>query len=101
MSTPLLEINDLHVTADGVEILKGVTLSVGAGEVHALMGPNGAGKSTLAAVLMASPAYEVTRGSIRFDGEDITDWATDVRAKAGMFLAFQYPEAIGAGSSQP
>jgi Fe-S cluster assembly ATP-binding protein len=95
MSTPLLEINDLHVTADGVEILKGVTLSVGAGEVHALMGPNGAGKSTLAAVLMASPAYEVTRGSIRFDGEDITDWATDVRAKAGMFLAFQYPEAIG------
>ena len=95
MSTPLLEITDLHATADGVEILKGITLSVGAGEVHALMGPNGAGKSTLASVLMASPAYEVTAGSIRFDGEDITDWATDIRAKAGIFLAFQYPEAIG------
>jgi Fe-S cluster assembly ATP-binding protein len=60
-----------------------------------IIGENGAGKSTLASVLMASPAYEVTAGSIRFDGEDITDWATDVRAKAGMFLAFQYPEAIG------
>jgi Fe-S cluster assembly ATP-binding protein len=94
MGTPLLEITDLHASAEGVEILRGVTLSLGAGEVHALMGPNGAGKSTLASVLMAAPAYEVTEGTIRFDGEDITEWATDVRAKAGMFLAFQYPESI-------
>jgi len=93
--TPLLEINDLHAEADGTEILKGVSLTIGRGEVHALMGPNGAGKSTLASVLMASPAYVVTQGSIRFEGEDVTDWTTDVRAKAGMFLAFQYPEAIG------
>ncbi len=94
MGAPLLEITDLHASAEGVEILKGVTLRINPGEVHALMGPNGAGKSTLASVLMAAPAYEVTHGSIRFDGEDVTDWATDVRAKAGMFLAFQYPEAI-------
>jgi len=92
---PLLEIKDLHASADGIEILHGVTLSVGQGEVHALMGPNGAGKSTLASVLMASPAYEVTSGSIRFKGEDVTAWSTDVRAKAGIFLAFQHPEAIG------
>ncbi|MEI8050130.1 MAG: Fe-S cluster assembly ATPase SufC [Actinomycetes bacterium] len=95
MTTPLLEINDLHVEADGIAILKGVNLTVGEGEVHALMGPNGAGKSTLASVLMASPAYSVTQGSIRFKGEDVTAWSTDVRAKAGMFLAFQHPEAIG------
>ncbi len=95
MTTPLLEIVDLHAEADGKPILKGVSLSIGHGEVHALMGPNGAGKSTLASVLMASPAYQVTSGSIRFNGEDITAWPTDVRAKAGMFLAFQYPEAIG------
>jgi len=95
VTTPLLEINDLHVEADGIAILKGVNLTVGEGEVHALMGPNGAGKSTLASVLMASPAYSVTQGSIRFKGEDVTAWSTDVRAKAGMFLAFQHPEAIG------
>ena len=95
MTFPLLEIVDLHAEADGTEILKGVSLTVNRGEVHALMGPNGAGKSTLASVLMASPAYTVTQGSIRLEGEDVTDWATDVRAKAGMFLAFQYPEAIG------
>jgi Fe-S cluster assembly ATP-binding protein len=90
----LLEIDDLHVVADGAEILRGVDLQVGAGEVHALMGPNGAGKSTLAAALMGHPAYRVTKGAIRFDGEDVTDWPTDVRAKAGLFLAFQYPESI-------
>ena len=95
MTAPLLEIADLHAVADGTEILKGVTLRVEHGEVHALMGPNGAGKSTLANVIMGSPAYEVTQGAIRFNGEDVTSWAADVRAKAGIFLAFQYPEAIG------
>jgi Fe-S cluster assembly ATP-binding protein len=95
VTPPLLEIRDLTAQADGIPILKGVSLSVGVGEVHAIMGPNGAGKSTLAAVLMGSPAYEVTGGAIKLNGEDITTWATDVRAKAGIFLAFQHPEAIG------
>jgi Fe-S cluster assembly ATP-binding protein len=91
---PVLEIRDLHVATEGKEILRGVNLSVGAGEVHALMGPNGAGKSTLAGSLMGHPAYDVTQGSILLDGEDVTAWATDVRSKAGLFLAFQYPESI-------
>jgi Fe-S cluster assembly ATP-binding protein len=90
----LLEISDLHVRVEGAEILRGVDLSVGAGEVHALMGPNGAGKSTLATTILGNPSYEVTGGTIRLDGEDVTDWGTEIRAKAGMFLAFQYPEAI-------
>ncbi|MGO8862321.1 MAG: Fe-S cluster assembly ATPase SufC [Acidimicrobiales bacterium] len=92
--TPLLEIRDLHVAAEGRVILRGVDLSVQAGEVHALMGPNGAGKSTLAGALMGHPSYKVTSGSILLDGEDVTTWATDIRAKAGLFLAFQYPESI-------
>jgi Fe-S cluster assembly ATP-binding protein len=93
---PLFEIEDLYARAIGTEddILKGVDLVVQAGEVHALMGPNGSGKSTLASTLLASPEYEVTAGSVRYKGEDITDWATDVRGKAGIFLAFQYPQAI-------
>ncbi|HEY3942176.1 MAG TPA: Fe-S cluster assembly ATPase SufC [Acidimicrobiales bacterium] len=91
---PLLDVEDLHVSVDGTPILRGVDLRIEPGTVHALMGPNGAGKSTLAATLMGHPAYEVTRGAIRLDGEDVTGWPTDVRAKAGMFLAFQYPEAI-------
>lgn len=97
---PLFEIKDLHVatpateTEPGVEILKGVSLTVNAGEVHALMGPNGSGKSTLATVLLGSPDYEVTSGSVSFQGDNITEWDTDVRAKAGMFLAFQYPQEI-------
>jgi Fe-S cluster assembly ATP-binding protein len=97
MSTaPLFEISGLHAAPaeGGDEILKGVDLTVGAGEVHALMGPNGSGKSTLANVLLGSPEYEITAGSIRFRGEDITEWPPDVRGKAGIFLAFQYPQEI-------
>ena len=91
---PLLEVEDLHVSVDGTVILNGVNLVIEPGTVHALMGPNGAGKSTLAATLMGHPAYEVTKGAIRLDGQDVTAWAADVRAKAGIFLAFQQPEAI-------
>jgi Fe-S cluster assembly ATP-binding protein len=91
----LFEIEDLHVAApDGSEILRGVDLSIGADEVHALMGPNGSGKSTLANALMGSPEYTITGGRIRFRGDDITDWSADVRGKAGIFLAFQYPQEI-------
>jgi Fe-S cluster assembly ATP-binding protein len=92
--TALLEIDGLHVAADGVPILHGVDLVVEPGQVHAVMGPNGSGKSTLANAVMGNPAYQVTSGRIRFRGEDVTDWGPDVRAKAGMFLAFQYPEEL-------
>src|SRR5271167_5034397 len=92
--TPLLEVEGLHVTVEDTEILRGVDLAVPEGQIHALMGPNGSGKSTLASTLLGNPAYRVTAGSIRFRGEDVTAWPTDVRAKAGLFLAFQYPEEI-------
>ncbi len=93
--TPLFEIDGLHVSApDGSPILRGVDLTILPGELHALMGPNGSGKSTLASTLMGSPEYTVTAGSIRFRGDDITDWGADLRGRAGIFLAFQYPQAI-------
>ncbi len=93
-AAPLFEIENLHVaTAEGnIAILSGIDLVVHAGEVHALMGPNGSGKSTLANALLGSPEYVVTSGCIRFKGEDITAWPPDVRGKAGVFLAFQYPQ---------
>jgi Fe-S cluster assembly ATP-binding protein len=92
---PLLQIVGLHASVEGQPILRGIDLTVESGKVHAIMGPNGSGKSTLANVLLGNPAYEVTAGSIRFHGEDITSWGTDVRGKAGIFLAFQDPESIG------
>jgi Fe-S cluster assembly ATP-binding protein len=91
---PDLEIRNLHVRADDKEILRGVDLTVRQGEVHALMGPNGSGKSTLANAIMGHPSLEVTEGQIIFGGEDITESATDERARMGLFMAFQYPVAI-------
>jgi Fe-S cluster assembly ATP-binding protein len=89
-----LEIKNLHVAAGDKEILKGVDLHVRSGEFHALMGPNGSGKSTLANAVMGHPNFEVTEGQILFDGEDITEADPDERARAGLFMAFQYPVAI-------
>src|SRR5690606_27660913 len=96
MSEPLLKIVDLHaeVAEEGTEILKGVNLDIRAGEIHAIMGPNGSGKSTLSKVISGHPAYEVTDGDILFRGESILDLDPDVRAKMGIFLAFQYPVEI-------
>ncbi|HSG90345.1 MAG TPA: Fe-S cluster assembly ATPase SufC [Pseudomonadales bacterium] len=90
----MLEISNLHVAVDGKAILKGLDLTINAGEVHAIMGPNGSGKSTLAAVLAGREGYEVTEGSIRYDGEDLTALEPEERARAGVFLAFQYPVEI-------
>ncbi len=90
----VLKIDNLHVAIDGKEILKGVNLTIKQGEVHALMGPNGSGKSTLSYALMGHPNYEVTEGSATLNGVDLLDLEADERAKAGLFLAFQYPTSI-------
>jgi Fe-S cluster assembly ATP-binding protein len=89
-----LEIRNLHVSAEGKEILRGLDLDVEKGRVHALMGPNGSGKSTLANAIMGHPAFAVTEGTITFKGEDVTEADPDVRSRAGLFMAFQYPVAI-------
>ncbi len=96
-TVPLFVIDDLHAAPteqSDAEILRGVSLTIGPGEVHALMGPNGSGKSTLASTLMGSPEYQITSGSVRFKGDDVTDWSADLRGRSGMFLAFQYPQEI-------
>src|SRR5436190_14129986 len=93
-ATALFEIQDLHVSVEGREILRGVNLSVNPGEVHALMGRNGSGKSTLANALMGHPKYVVTRGSVKLSGEDVLGLTPDARAKLGLFLAFQNPISI-------
>ena len=100
MDVPLLQLDNLQVgvapndSGEIIPILRGVNLTVRPGEIHAVMGPNGSGKSTLANALMANEEYVVTGGNVRYRGDDIADWPTDTRAKAGMFLAFQYPEEI-------
>ena len=94
MSESGLRISDLHCSVAGNDILKGIDLTVEAGKVHALMGPNGSGKSTLAFSLTGHPQYHVTRGSVSLDGEDLLALAPDKRARAGLFLSFQYPAAI-------
>ena len=90
----MLEINNLHATVGGKEIIKGLNLRIGKGEIHALMGRNGAGKSTLSAVLTGNPAYTVTEGSITFNGKDLLAMSPDERANEGLFLSFQYPVEI-------
>ncbi len=91
---PLLKINNLIATVEEKEILKGINLEINKGEIHVIMGPNGAGKSTLANVLMSHPKYSITEGEIIFEGENITELATNEKAKKGLFLSFQYPEEI-------
>ena len=87
----MLEIEQLHASVEGTKILKGIDLTVNAGEVHAIMGPNGSGKSTLANVIAGRPGYEVTGGKINYEGQDLVDTTPDDRALSGIFLAMQYP----------
>jgi Fe-S cluster assembly ATP-binding protein len=94
MSEKLLQIEDLHVTVEGREILKGLNLEIDKGDIHAIMGPNGSGKSTLAYVLTGRPGYEVTGGKILYKGENVLDLGPDERAQRGIFLAFQYPTEV-------
>ena len=97
----MLTIKNLHVRAEGKEILKGIDLTVNAGEVHAIMGPNGSGKSTLARAISGHPEYEVTAGTITYNGADLLDMDPDERAREGVFMAFQYPvEIAGAQAAQ-
>ncbi len=93
-TTPLLEIQDLRVSAEGREIVKGVSLVLYPGELHAVMGPNGSGKSTLASAIAGKPSFEITGGKVFLRGQDITDASPDERARSGLFLAFQYPEEV-------
>jgi Fe-S cluster assembly ATP-binding protein len=94
LRSSMIKITNLHASIDGKEILKGLNLEVKVGEVHAIMGPNGAGKSTLASVLAGREEYEVTEGSVDFDGQDLLELSTEDRAREGLFLAFQYPVEI-------
>ena len=97
----MLEIRDLHATVEGKEILRGINLKVNKGEIHAIMGPNGSGKSTLAKILAGHPAYVVTKGEVLFEGRNLLELAPDERARAGVFLAFQYPvEVPGVSNAQ-
>ncbi len=94
MAGSTLKIENLHVSIEGKEILKGVNLEIKGGEIHAVMGPNGTGKSTLASAIMGHPKYEVTEGTITFDGQDVLEMEVDERARVGLFLAMQYPSEI-------
>ena len=90
----MLEVKDLHASINGKEILKGINLSIKKGEVHAIMGPNGSGKSTLSSVLVGHPSFEVTKGSVTFEGQDLLELSPEDRSHAGLFLSFQYPVEI-------
>ncbi len=100
LEIPMLQIKDLRVSAEAKDILKGLTLSVNAGEVHAIMGPNGSGKSTLARVLSGHPGYEASGGSVTYDGKDLLDMEPEERACEGVFMAFQYPVEIPGVNNQ-